>query len=80
MQRHRFDPVSFVFGALLTGLALIGLTDLIVLRLVDLRWIGPAVLVLLGLVLVVTAGRGAANGDTDTAPTPEPEPPANHAE
>jgi hypothetical protein len=58
VERHRFDTLSFVFGLLFVLVALIGLTDLVELTWFDLRWIGPAVLVGLGLVLVLTAGRG----------------------
>ena len=58
MERHRFDILSFVFGLLFVLVAIVGLTDLVELTWLDLRWIGPAVLVGLGLVLVLTAGRG----------------------
>jgi hypothetical protein len=69
VERHRFDALSFIFGLLFVLVALLALTNLVELTWFDLRWIGPAVLVGLGLVLVLTAGRGrgdrAADGPTD---------------
>jgi drug/metabolite transporter superfamily protein YnfA len=57
VRTHPFDAVSFTFGAIFVAVAVIGLTDLATLTVVDLRWIGPAVLVLVGVVLVVSAAR-----------------------
>jgi putative Mn2+ efflux pump MntP len=57
MRAHPFDAVSFVFGVIFTAVAVVGLTDVATLSLVDLRWIGPAVLVIVGIVLVVSAAR-----------------------
>jgi len=57
MNTHRFDLIAFVFGALFAALGVIGLTEAALLTLTDLRWIGPAVLVLLGVALVVSAAR-----------------------
>lgn len=74
MERHRFDILSFVFGLLFVLVAFVGLTDLVELTWLDLRWIGPAVLVGLGLVLVLTAGRGRIDrqlaDDADPARVP----------
>lgn len=70
MERHRFDILSFVFGLLFVLVAIVGLTDLVELTWLDLRWIGPAVLVGLGLVLVLTAGRG--RNDRQLADDAEP--------
>ena len=81
MRTHRFDPLSFVFGALFVALAVLALTDAVVLGVQDLRWIGPGLLVVIGLVLLATAGRGdkreaiaatAAVGVTDAAPDVAP--------
>lgn len=81
MRTHRFDPLSFVFGAVFVALAVLALTDAVVLGVQDLRWIGPGVLVVIGLVLLATAGRGdkreavvatAAAGVTDAAPDVAP--------
>lgn len=57
MNTHRFDLIAFVFGALFAAIGVIGLTEAALLTLADLRWIGPAVLVLLGVALVVSAAR-----------------------
>ena len=57
MHTHRFDLIAFVFGALFAAVGVIGLTETALLTLADLRWIGPAVLVLLGVALVVSAAR-----------------------
>jgi hypothetical protein len=70
VERHRFDILSFVFGLLFVLVAIVGLTDLVELTWLDLRWIGPAVLVGLGLVLVLTAGRG--RNDRQLADDAEP--------
>jgi hypothetical protein len=54
MYRHRFDPISFVFGLLFVGLAFIAParewlpTD-------SGRWIIPGAVVLLGIGLAVSA-------------------------
>jgi hypothetical protein len=70
VERHPFDILSFVFGLLFVLVAIVGLTDLVELTWFDLRWIGPAVLVGLGLVLVSTAGRGR----NDRQPADDTEP------
>jgi cytochrome c biogenesis protein CcdA len=68
MERHPFDPLSFVFGLLFVAVALLGLTELVTLSWLDLRWIAPIVLVVLGLVLVLTAGRNRNAGPGDDRP------------
>lgn len=57
MRTHRFDPASFAFGVLFVAIAVVGLTDPSLLAIEDLRWLGPAVLVVLGLALLLSAGR-----------------------
>jgi drug/metabolite transporter superfamily protein YnfA len=57
MRTHPFDAVSFVFGAIFTAVAVVVLSNVATITLLDLRWIGPAALVLIGVVLVVTAAR-----------------------
>ncbi|MEX2626298.1 MAG: hypothetical protein WD225_05405 [Ilumatobacteraceae bacterium] len=57
MRTHRFDLLSFVFGALFAAVGALGLTDVAVISLADLRWLGPGVLVLVGVALVVSAAR-----------------------
>ena len=57
MSKHRFDLLSFVFGALFATVGVLGLTDVAVITLADLRWLGPGALVLIGVALVVSAAR-----------------------
>jgi hypothetical protein len=57
VRTHPFDAVSFVFGILFTAVAAIALTGVATITLLDLRWLGPAALVLIGVVLVVSAAR-----------------------
>jgi cytochrome c biogenesis protein CcdA len=70
VERHPFDPLSFVFGLLFVLIGLLGLTDVVELTWFDLRWIAPAVLVVLGLLLVVTAGRGRSDRPLTTDDEP----------
>jgi branched-subunit amino acid permease len=65
VRTHPFDPVAFVFGLIFVAVAAVGLTDLATITLTDLRWIGPAALVLVGIVLVISAAR------SDDAPSVE---------
>lgn len=55
MERHPLDLVSLTAGVVFTAAAIIGLTGAITLGVADLRWIGPALLVLFGVVLVATS-------------------------
>lgn len=57
MRTHRFDPASFAFGVLFVAIAVVGLTDPSLLAVEDLRWLGPVVLVVLGLALLLSAVR-----------------------
>jgi hypothetical protein len=71
MTRHRFDPLSFIFGALFVIVAAVGLIDRELLTVADLRWIAPGLLVAAGALLLVLSGRrtgsdrdaGSAIGD-----------------
>lgn len=66
MTRHRFDPLSFVFGATFVVIAAIGLIDRALLSPTDLRWIAPGALVVVGaLLLALSARHGAARADAD---------------
>ena len=69
MRRHAFDALSFTFGALFLAVAAAGLTGPWSVRDLDLAWLGPAVLVLLGVVVLLTAltprsGRGEVDQTT----------------
>jgi hypothetical protein len=70
MRRHAFDPLSFTFGALFLAVAAAGLTGPWSVRDLDLAWLGPAVLVLLGIVVLLTAltPRSARDEAGHTAP------------
>jgi hypothetical protein len=70
MRTHPFDAVSFVFGAIFTALAAVVLTGVTTITLLDLRWLAPAALVVIGVVLVVTAARGEP-GASDTTEVAE---------
>lgn len=82
MQRHDFDPIAFVFGALFTGfgiLFMIGRFDLFN----HARWLWPGLLVLLGIAVLVGArGRGAQGREraARTGSAVEPGPAAAVAE
>ena len=68
MERHELDALSLIGGLVFVAVAALGLTDALVLDLTDLRWVGPALLVVLGVTLVLTAGRGRAERRADAAP------------
>jgi putative Mn2+ efflux pump MntP len=55
MERHPLDPISLTAGLIFTLAAVVGLSGAITLGIADLRWIGPALLVLFGVVLVATS-------------------------
>jgi hypothetical protein len=55
---RRPDPLTLVIGLIFTALAAVGLTDRVQLSVADLRWLGPTLLVALGVMLVATAAGG----------------------
>jgi len=64
MPKHSFDPLSLIFALVFGGVAVmafVGPTD----QLVDPRWIGPALLVLFGLMLLVPSQRSRQRGDQE---------------
>ena len=84
MTRHRFDPLSFIFGALFVAVAAVGLIDRQLVTVTDLRWVAPGLLVALGALLLVLSGRrtgsdgdGAAVAESrdtvDTSPDVDPD-------
>lgn len=85
MTRHRFDPLSFVFGLVFVAIAVAGLTGPWPLRPVDLAWAGPGALILLGVVVLLSGARrgeergpvgpeevAATGGDEPDAEAPRP--------
>ncbi len=77
MERHPLDPISLTAGLVFSAAALLALTDALQLGMEDLRWIGPALLVLFGVVLVATSAsrrreEGAGDGEVEETNTSEP--------
>jgi|AntRauTorcE11898_2_1112593.scaffolds.fasta_scaffold56162_1 cytochrome c-type biogenesis protein CcmH/NrfF len=73
MERHPLDPISLTAGLVFAAAGLLALTDALQLGMEDLRWIGPALLVLFGVVLVATS----ASRRRDEAPSAEERPAAD---
>lgn len=69
MERHALDPISLTAGLVFSAAGLLALTDALQLGIEDLRWIGPALLVLFGVVLVATSA--SRRGDDTSAPDEE---------
>jgi len=64
MPKHSFDPLSLIFALVFGGVAVmafVGPTE----QLVDPRWIGPAFLVLFGLMLLVPSQRSRRRYDRE---------------
>ena len=66
MERHPLDVVSLTAGLVFTLAALVALTGAVILGVEDLRWIGPGLLVLFGVVLVATSVSGRGDGRDDS--------------
>ncbi len=64
MHTHRLDLLSLLGGLVFVAIALVGLVDVLAPTVADLRWIGPALLVLFGIALVLG---GARRRDVDEA-------------
>ncbi len=69
MERHPLDLVSLTAGAVFTLIALVTLTRAVTITVADLRWIGPALLVLFGVVLV--ASSVSRRGEAEERETPQ---------
>lgn len=57
MKRHGFDPISFVFGVVFAGLALLLSTETFELTEVGIEWIGAGILLFLGVSLLISSAR-----------------------
>jgi hypothetical protein len=57
MKTHRFDPLSFVFGATFIALSLILTSSHATIAAVRMKWLGGAFLLALGVALLITSGR-----------------------
>ena len=66
MQRHTIDALALFAGLVFTMIAVLSLTDAVTISLVDLRWIGPALLVGFGVALVVSTATGTRRRSDDT--------------
>lgn len=69
MQRHRFDPLSFIFGLLFVAIAGVALIDADLLAFGDLAWVAPALLVVAGGALLLSSAgrRGTVDHSDDDA-------------
>ena len=72
MKRHRFDPVSFVWGLLFAGFGLATLNDTIRPNLLGLRAFGPLVIVALGLAILSSLRPGPKTEDEEPSPLDPP--------
>lgn len=72
MSRHRFDPLSFIFGLLFAGVAAAALIGVEVVALRDLAWIAPSLLVLAGAALLFSSA-GRSRSDEVDADEPAPD-------
>ena len=68
MQRHRFDPLSFIFGLLFVAVAGVALIGADVLALRDLTWIAPSLLVIAGAALLLSSARSGSDDTPDDTP------------
>jgi predicted phage tail protein len=59
MKTHKFDPVSFVFGAAFIALSVILTSGHATMAAVRMKWLGGAFLLALGVSLLITSGRRA---------------------
>ncbi|MEX1164158.1 MAG: hypothetical protein WEB03_11320 [Nitriliruptor sp.] len=53
MTRHRFDTFSFLVGAIAVAVGAVVLSGEVTIQLIDLRVVGPVLLLALGLALLV---------------------------
>lgn len=75
MTRHRFDPISFLFGLLFLGIGVTGLITGSGLS-VDGRWVWPALFLVGGLVVLaatMSRERRSRNRITEDAASAEPD-------
>jgi hypothetical protein len=67
MERHHLDVLALFSGVVFVAVAVVGLTDTLVLSVADLRWLGPLAIVAFGVVLVVTSAGGRSRGSEPDA-------------
>ena len=71
MKRHRFDPVSFIWGVFFVGFGLAFLTDAVAPSVVGLRAFWPLAVVAFGLAILSSIRPGPAPDD-EAPPPPDP--------
>jgi hypothetical protein len=69
MNRHRFDPWSFLLGALLAAFALIVLVGGVDVTEWNLSWVWPVPFILAGVLMLLSARRRSPE-ELPSAPTP----------
>jgi hypothetical protein len=74
MERHRLDVFSLLAGLLFVTVAVLSLADLLPLTGVDLRLLGPVILVLFGLALVLGVGKGRDDDPEGSTDVPAEDP------
>ena len=77
MERHRFDPISFVFGLLLGAVGLAFLLGRIDVGDLDITWIWPLPLIAVGLLMLLAA---RPRRDEENEPGPAKREPAGPSE
>lgn len=58
MRRHRLDPFSLVFGAVFLFVGMLFLLERVDGTTLNLRWLWPLPLIMLGALIIATAVRG----------------------
>jgi hypothetical protein len=71
MQRHSFDIISFLFGALFVGAGLSAVLFDNAFSRFDGRWVWPALLVVAGVAVLVTTWGRRAKGESGVEESPE---------
>lgn len=74
MERHPLRIGHLLAGLVFIAVAIVGLTEVRVLDVAELAWVGPGLLVVLGIALVVGTAtrRGATGPEAITAPSDAP--------
>jgi hypothetical protein len=71
MRRHRFDPVSLLFGVLFVLVAAVFLFGDPDLTSVRMQWVWPLGVIVLGaLIILMALARGRGDGDVRAEPAP----------
>jgi hypothetical protein len=74
VKRHRFDPVSFIWGAFFVGFGLAFLTDAVEPSVMGLRAFWPLAVVAFGLAILSSVRRNPVTEDERPSSEPASEP------